>query len=1592
MGQYDQVEQTTRWTPLRGLAKVGKSHVTPPGYLDEAENVVFTRGSGRRRPHRRKLNHTAVGCSGFKLFRDAVIPYAPANRIDSSAPNSGFTWEFWHQSDYELPATGDVRVPHLFLSPESAFTAGYGAGPGYAKVSNADSPFVLNVARLGGTYVWELYAYSWTGVAYRLTVPYKARARQHVAVVWTGATGVVLRVKYDGVTTEQTATAAFGVTERLNLTKQPWCMRGPADLAATPETPPHFKVECLRLWAGARSLSEIQANRDKALTSYTSGLIGQWTGDNGSYDHLVNEIGQPMPILFTASFPSKNLGGIEIANRDRLVPARYAFHYNRRSAAAADYVQDVYTDALAHNYVTLGNGAGNVFDTAAAGGNNYAVQIAFRFLGNDEHVGAAGLRAHHGIMTGQFGIMYDPVNAILKCYDADSPALIAASAPATTLWPGERYVVTVKRLGVNLYLFLNGVQVGTVAGLSALAGSLKFNYYGYDDLAATLSSVGNIVIEEIAWFYGQPNDKTGTFDIPVLYPHMHYTDDVGKGKFGQYITDIGVMSAALGSPTVNNTLQPGLTVRIGDFLVDLSLRGSRRRIYRVTNVVGTTITLDQNYSYESGSVRFAVTRCLYHCNFAEQTWDTESNNTSNETNPVGPRYGRMAYLPNVIDDRMKVLRPLWLANGVNADGAVANNLRSSSHLERLQRFAGKVRRDFYPCSGLARYTKEDDVEAAVGVWGTSLYWLCDRWGRKIHEGRNPGTTALIGLEGDFLYPASGNLFTAFATGTGSNFFACFDIEPWTIQGKRILLNWGDTDATSRIRLSIEDGFPTMKVYYNAGTVATMTSATRLVRKNELIRLSFYCDFDSAANSYIAIDGDQINNPAPGAWPGGGSAINTPAAGSQSLLGLSQTVRNPDAEAAGYKSFIGRCYQILLSPQEEFTTDNGMESPGAFSGYSANAECVLLLDEGSGWKLTNAQPAGATSGFAINGARHAVPILEDLPYADENHPYCLDLFRATIYGTNGNGRQFYARWTGDFDNGGNGWDGGLSGIKAPRALPRVVESGTASTEGLTAGVYQVAYCYLQSSTGLRSNPSKIITLTMGGANKIRIQDIAASEDPRVDQVEIYITPPDQSFTGLATTIPNGTHAIDLDVDPVDVRIARELSLHYGVPPKARLIKHVLGRAYWGGIGENAGALAFSEFAQQEAWYAPNIMQVDSGNWSPITGISGQRGAVHAYTRDSIYRVIPGGGDVSTFGKALAVNGTGCVSHFSIVEVGGVEVFESRDGIMAFDGNQVVPFGARVMAESIGLPTQMRGLDPYFRRAYGVWDQREQMGLWFYRRIEDGSGITGRAFCMSRAPQMDPSWSTMNFYDVSSAAMVVNAVSGLPQTILADSMGYAWFLESPTSESGPALDLDGMGATKEDGSARTLVGTWGVTQLAAHLAGDGARGFVILTYSMDAGGNISSYGLNRLLQTPAAAAFAAGDLELTAGAWGFWVLGGYRMALRSGWAPTFGYEMPKQALWLDVANTPQAAESLDLAYYGTDQKRNVMPSEFSGGSVQTKRQRMALDAGTVENAMPEDKTWRAMRWELAHFGTKPVELHEVVLRWQPEGGAHGPGMSV
>lgn len=110
----------------------------------------------------------------------------------------------------------------------------------------------------------------------------------------------------------------------------------------------------------------------------------------------------------------------------------------------------------------------------------------------------------------------------------------------------------------------------------------------------------------------------------------------------------------------------------------------------------------------------------------------------------------------------------------------------------------------------------------------------------------------------------------------------------------------------------------------------------------------------------------------------------------------------------------------------------------------------------------------------------------------------------------------------------------AGIEAPTVAPTIADGGAGS---MTAADYYAVYTYYNSATADESAPSPTSSvLTLGSGRQVAASALAASTNPQVDTIRIWLTQPGQQGAYfLAGEVANGTASLTFSVTPNELVI-------------------------------------------------------------------------------------------------------------------------------------------------------------------------------------------------------------------------------------------------------------------------------------------------------------------------------------------------------------------------------------------------------------------------------------------------------------------------
>lgn len=1324
-----------------------------------------------------------------------------------------------------------------------------------------------------------------------------------------------------------------GITIFLNGAKVGATLAGAGNPAALTDQGWKFNVdvfEDIRIWNYVRTDTQIANNRSREVDAREEGLIANWQGNYGTGGRINDRTASETHLWLFPAYPEHYAGvtggGI----------------YFTADEAGGGYALMELTDATVHNI--------NEFHFNLASGNSeHGVQFGLT-LQDHRALGAANTRFCYGPIV----IDIDDATRVVVAHALDNPAKTVTST--TALVPGCRHTIGVRRNAGELWLYIDGAEEDTDNTLTETGVTATDISFGGQIVTGSLNEC-HCLVDEFTFYGADPGAAafTGHADWPI-------EDDFGTAGIGDGV--LLALSVPVTNASATVTTAQAASSWVNKFLVVRDDDGTTKAYHIASVVVGVSATLSTAYEGRTNAAQFCVITSLLAQWLFRDPWETAHNDIASGTP-----------LPEVIADRLGVFAALDLYGG---DGLGNVPVRKS----------GRVVSEDNPCAGMRRYHKEGEITTTLGVWGSSLYMISDRWTTKVPPSAE-GLKSVRVMPGDFWARAADGSSGGPPAFTGDNRFNfANDIYFETVEGKQVLYADGDRRLSGvggvNLLIYVEDGYLKAEWEWNdgaTGTTATFVSDNACIRPGWR-RVEIQLRRMTSPLCYFVIDGSEVDTTAANFPIGGQAQWAATTIAERSLYGLRDLADGAIQDqheliAEGFGSLRGIVHQFRIGTGGLFSGDDVPER-GLLSD-TGTASVLCTLEEGEGWAFGDS--AAASDGLPIcNHGRFCYPILEDIPPGDAANPYSLATYRGVLYGTNGLGRQIRAEWTGDFTDGGNGWKVGFAGIQAPKHRLTAAASATAASS-FVAGDYQLAYCYLDGATGRRSNPSEIVEFTLPGATQIRLTGIQPSEDPRVTAIEVYTTYANSSYIGKVMEIPNEALAVELDFSVGTVRAGDELEDVNAVPPAAKFLRFNLGRAYWGNLDGGEGNVAFSEADNEEAFYALNQIKVDSAEWRPVSGLSGQNGLVYAHTQTAIFYIIPGATDVTSFQKRLMSTRAGALHGASIVEYNGAEEFLSRDGIYAMMGNEKRPVSRATELDFLGRDDESDlGID-FSAPAWGAYDSRNRCTYWLFRR--SGDAFSGLAFCRSRhLGEDDAAWSLLDFYDAS-ALVEAEDVDGKEIVYLADSWGYVWALN------GEEADMDYLGGSLEDGTTQTTKGVWNTDAMLGPQVGDGLRGYTCAIWDTDSAGVITDRGMIRLETTP-----GVGGVPVTWEGSPFtptndstnYVLGGVIQRMDLPWTPGGGYELDKRLIFFDAAFEPAASESFLLEWYAAQAGGRAMDREFETADAVSRM--VPMDSGLTQGEeLNKDPVGRAAILSLTYIGESKLELYEVVTRGTVRGNAWG-----
>jgi hypothetical protein len=252
--------------------------------------------------------------------------------------------------------------------------------------------------------------------------------------------------------------------------------------------------------------------------------------------------------------------------------------------------------------------------------------------------------------------------------------------------------------------------------------------------------------------------------------------------------------------------------------------------------------------------------------------------------------------------------------------------------------------------------------------------------------------------------------------------------------------------------------------------------------------------------------------------------------------------------------------------------------------------------------------------------------------------------------------------------------------------------TLASSGLcTDGVHQVKITYYNSTDDVESAAYGLTERTCGGGNnKITLGSLAASTDPQVDKVRIYMTVAGGTDFYLVTEQVDTTTTYDISLS--DATLQGNASFpntsNYPPPTDCRYIATSKRRLFLAHNSTYKSRLYYSESGAPEYFPLTNYLDISKDDGDVITGIMPFNDYLYVFKGNSTYAVVdPADPSTSTIQEISRHLGcfaphTLCLGQFQrktdlgeFTLIPGI-VSYTRYGIMGFDGSRYHPLSEKV----------------------------------------------------------------------------------------------------------------------------------------------------------------------------------------------------------------------------------------------------------------------------------------------------------------------------
>lgn len=251
-----------------------------------------------------------------------------------------------------------------------------------------------------------------------------------------------------------------------------------------------------------------------------------------------------------------------------------------------------------------------------------------------------------------------------------------------------------------------------------------------------------------------------------------------------------------------------------------------------------------------------------------------------------------------------------------------------------------------------------------------------------------------------------------------------------------------------------------------------------------------------------------------------------------------------------------------------------------------------------------------------------------------------------------------------------WTNGLAvynnGVAVPAApTTNIIASGGA----LTIGTYKVAYAYKMSGNNYyETNAGATATVSIVANNSYIEVTVAASSDPQIDKIRIFLTSPGGELLYYQTEVANTGATINIGVTtPLAGDVAK---LDNFIPPKAKYVLSVGNRIFYANTDDAKNGTSIVRWSHVNDPHS--VGELNWAEFSPedgteITGIAAVLNYLVVFKRNAIFTL-----DLADFSKSQVSHEHGaiCMGAIQTMHNGKTVAFLSESGVKVFNGQDII----------------------------------------------------------------------------------------------------------------------------------------------------------------------------------------------------------------------------------------------------------------------------------------------------------------------------------